>query len=71
VLEYVRVAQDIEEQVATGELRPGDKLPAETALADHYGVAVNTVRRAMVELRKRGLIESVWGKGTFITEGPA
>ena len=71
VLEYMRVAQAIEDKVARGVLRPGDKLPAEQALAEEYGVAYNTIRRAMKELRERGLIETVWGKGTFILRRPS
>ena len=69
VLEYMRVAEDIAGQIARGELRPGDKLPAEQAMAEHYGIAYNTCRRAMKELRDRGLVESVWGKGTFVIGG--
>lgn len=69
VLEWKRVAQAIEDQITAGELRPGDKLDAEQALAERYGVAYNTVRRAMKDLRERGLVESVWGKGTFVTGG--
>lgn len=69
VLEYMRVAQAIEGQITAGELHRGDKLPAERDLAIEYGVAYNTVRRAMEELRERGLVESVWGKGTFVTGG--
>ena len=67
VLEYRRVEEDIAAQIERGELRPGDKLRSEQDLAAHYGVAYNTVRRAMEELRKRGLVDSVWGKGTFVT----
>jgi DNA-binding GntR family transcriptional regulator len=70
VLEYMRVAQVIEDQITRGILRPGDKLPAEQALAEEYGVAYNTARRAMKELRERGLIETIWGKGTFVTGRP-
>jgi len=70
VLEYMRIAQAIEDQIRTGELRPGDKLPAEQALAADYGVAYSTARRAMKELRERGLIETIWGKGTFIIGAP-
>lgn len=38
----------------------------ERDLADEWGVAYQTVRRAMRELRERGLIVSVVGKGTFV-----
>jgi DNA-binding GntR family transcriptional regulator len=66
----MRVAQAIEDKVATGALRPGDKLPAEQDMAEEYQVAYSTIRRAMRELRERGLVESIWGKGTFIVERP-
>ncbi|HEY7431910.1 MAG TPA: winged helix-turn-helix domain-containing protein [Streptosporangiaceae bacterium] len=66
MLEYMRVAEGIAGQIETGELRPGDKLPAEHAIAAEYGVAYSTARRAMKELRDRGLIETIWGKGTFV-----
>ena len=68
VLEYMRVAEAIAGQIETGELRPGDKLPPEQAIAEEYGVAYSTARRAMKELRERGLIETLWGKGTFVRE---
>ena len=69
VLEWERVAQSIRDQIATGELRRGDKLPAEPALAEQYGVSYSTIRRCMKDLRERGLVESIWGKGTFVTGG--
>jgi GntR family transcriptional regulator len=49
-----------------GELAPGQKLPAERDLADERGIAYQTVRRAMRELRERGLVVSRAGKGTFV-----
>ena len=45
----------------------GQKLPAERDLADEWGIADQTVRRAMRELRERGLVVSPVGKGTFVT----
>jgi GntR family transcriptional regulator len=63
---YVQVADHISGQIASGELAPGAKLPAERDLADQWGVAYQTIRRAMRELRERGLIASVVGKGTFV-----
>ena len=68
VLEYERVVKDIADKIADGRLSRGDKLAAEPALAEEYGVSYTTIRRAMGELRKRGLVESVWGRGTFVIE---
>jgi GntR family transcriptional regulator len=68
VLEYIRVANDLEARIKAGELRPGDKLPSEHAVGAEYEVAYSTARRAMKELRDRGLINTVWGKGTFVAQ---
>ncbi|WP_051061854.1 GntR family transcriptional regulator [Nocardiopsis chromatogenes] len=67
-LVYVAVADHIAARVKAGELRPGMQLPPERELAEEYGVAYMTIRRANKELRERGLIVTVHGKGTFITE---
>ena len=67
-LEYVRVADALAARIASGELAPGARLPAEPVLATEYGVAFGTIRRAMDVLRERGLIVTIWGKGTFVAE---
>ncbi|WP_030919529.1 winged helix-turn-helix domain-containing protein [Streptosporangium amethystogenes] len=63
---YVRLANHIQALIDAGDLRPGQRLPAERDLASEYGVAYLTVRRAMRELRGRGLIRTVVGRGTYI-----
>jgi DNA-binding GntR family transcriptional regulator len=65
---YVRLANHIEARIRAGELSLGRRLPAERDQAAEYGVAYMTVRRAMKELRGRGLIRSVVGRGTYIVE---
>ena len=71
-LAYVIVTDDIAARIAAGELQPGARLLAERELAHRYGVAYGTIRRAMKELRARGLISSVQGRGTFVArqDGP-
>jgi DNA-binding GntR family transcriptional regulator len=69
-LAYLRVADDIAARIASGELQPGTRLRAERDLAEHYGVAYGTIRRAMKVLRERGLIESIHGRGTFVADQP-
>jgi GntR family transcriptional regulator len=63
---YVQAADHVAAQISSGELRPGQKLPSERDLADTWGIAYQTVRRTMAELRERGLVISVVGKGTFV-----
>lgn len=68
-LAYVRVAGDIAARIASGELAAGARLRSERDLAEFYGVAYGTVRRAMAMLRDRGLIETIHGRGTFVSAG--
>jgi DNA-binding GntR family transcriptional regulator len=63
---YEQAADYIDGQIRARELVPGQKLPAERDLADEWGIGYQTVRRAMRELRERGLIISRVGKGTFV-----
>ncbi|TFV33379.1 GntR family transcriptional regulator [Streptomyces sp. T1317-0309] len=65
---YVAVADHIEARIRTGDLQPGARLPAERDLAQEYGVAYLTVRRAAQVLRERGLIVTVHGRGTYVSE---
>lgn len=67
---YTQAADYVAAQIASGALVVGDRLPAERDLADQWGVAYLTVRRAMRELRERGLVTSVVGKGTFVIGRP-
>ena len=67
-LVYVQVADHIAARIASGELAPGTRLPPERDLATIYGVAYDTIRRANELLRKRGLIVTVHGRGTFVAE---
>ncbi|MGH3400763.1 MAG: GntR family transcriptional regulator [Streptosporangiaceae bacterium] len=67
---YVQAAEYVAAQIASGKLAVGARLPSERDLADQWGIAYLTVRRAMRELRERGLVTSVVGKGTFITGKP-
>jgi GntR family transcriptional regulator len=63
---FEQAADYVAGRIAAGELSPGQKLPAERDLADQWGIGYQTVRRAMRELRERGLIVSRVGKGTFV-----
>lgn len=67
---YVQLADHIAALIDGGFLRPGARLPSERDMATEYGVAYLTVRRTMRELRARGLVQSVVGRGTFIAPRP-
>ncbi|MFJ2477138.1 GntR family transcriptional regulator [Streptomyces sp. NPDC087659] len=63
---YVRVADQVEEEIRSGQLPYGARLPNERAMGEMYGVAPGTVRRAVRELRDRGLVQTLPNKGTFV-----
>jgi DNA-binding GntR family transcriptional regulator len=66
---YIKVADAIREAIATGELQPGQQLPAGPKLAKDLGVAVMTVRRAIEGLRAEGVLKSTHGVGVFVAAG--
>jgi GntR family transcriptional regulator len=65
-LVYMLIADDIAGQIERGELGPDARLPSENELTQIYGAARMTVRRAVRELRERGLVNVVSGKGTYV-----
>jgi GntR family transcriptional regulator, transcriptional repressor for pyruvate dehydrogenase complex len=65
-----RVVRFLEAQIERGELKPGDRLPAERELAQLVGVSRPTVRAGLRSLAALGVIESRHGAGSFITAGP-
>lgn len=65
-LVYMAVADDIAGRISRGELVSGDKLPGELDMVATYGIARMTASRAVRELRERGLVQTVRGKGTFV-----
>jgi GntR family transcriptional regulator len=66
---FIQAADYVAAKIESGELAPGQKLPAERDLATEWGVAYLTARRAVRELRDRGLVVSRVGKGTFVRAG--
>ena len=61
-----RLSRGIEALIASGELRPGERLPAERALAAASSVSRGTVVTAYADLAERGLVERRQGSGTRI-----
>ena len=67
---YEQVAEHIAMRIKAGELQPGQRMVPEREVAAEYGVAYNTVRKAMEILRGRGLIVTMHGRGTYVAERP-
>jgi GntR family transcriptional repressor for pyruvate dehydrogenase complex len=67
---HEQIAQNIEEMIASDQLRPGDQLPTERELAKLLGVNRATVREGIRLLQQRGLVDMKVGSGTFVTNVP-
>jgi DNA-binding GntR family transcriptional regulator len=66
----MQVANLIEAYIRENRLGIDDRLPRETDLAYEYEVAPGTIRRALEELRERGVVHTVHGRGTYIVRVP-
>jgi GntR family transcriptional regulator len=69
-LAYVRVMRQLETDIATGRLTPGERLAPERQLGERLDVARNTLRRALADLAARGLLVSRDRSGWFVQGGP-
>lgn len=65
---YIAIADSIAADLANGRLSPGDRLPAQRQLAKSLGLDFTTVARGYSEARRRGLLASQVGSGTFVTD---
>lgn len=65
---YQQLKQRLRNEIARGEYKPGDQLPAEPELIQQFGVSRITVRQALSDLAAEGLVVRRHGKGTFVTE---
>lgn len=63
---YRAIAKALDEDIASGRLRPRDRLPTHRDLAWALGMTVGTVSRAYAEAERRGLIVGEVGRGTFV-----
>ncbi|MCG5220236.1 GntR family transcriptional regulator [Streptosporangium sp. KLBMP 9127] len=66
---YRQVAADLRSRIEAGTLRPRRPLPSEARLQQEFGVARDTVRRAVAYLAELGLVHTVSGRGTYVRAG--
>lgn len=68
---YQTIADEIGADITSGKLGPDAAIPSESDIQQMYGVARATARHAIAELRRRGLVYTVAGRGSFVgTELP-
>jgi DNA-binding transcriptional regulator YhcF (GntR family) len=68
---YQRIAGEIAERIAAGELAPGDRVPSTRQIVERYHVAMATATKALTELRVQGLVRPEPGVGTVVAAPPA
>lgn len=64
---YLQVVDQVKSAAASGAIRPGEPLPSIRPLAEELRVNRNTVAKAYAELESQGVIETIAGKGCFIS----
>ncbi len=65
---YVRIESLVRNRIMNGQLQPGDKLPTEEELVKQFGVSQITIRNALSNLERDGLVVRNRAKGTFVAE---
>ena len=63
---YAQIIDGFREQIATGLLQPGDKLPSVRELASSLAINPNTIQRSYRRLEMEGWITTIPGKGCFV-----
>ena len=53
---FAQIKAVITEQIETGEIHPGDKVPSENELAQNHNVSRMTARRALTELDRKSVV---------------
>lgn len=63
---FQEIVEHVQAQILSGALKPGDRLPAERELAQHFGVSRAAVREAIKSLAEKGLVDVHVGRGTYV-----
>lgn len=65
-----RIAQRLRDDIAAGRLAAGERLPAESGLAESFGVSRPIVREAIAQLRADGVLVTRKGSGAYVSDTP-
>ena len=63
---HVEISEMLAREIQAGVLADGSRLASERLMADELGVAVGTLRKALLELTQKGLLERVQGSGNYV-----
>ncbi len=64
---YLQIVDQVKAAAASGALRSGEPLPSIRPLAEELRVNRNTIAKAYLELESQGVIETIPGKGCFLS----
>lgn len=67
---FERIAESIRDDIRSGQLQPGDKLPPHRELAAKYNVAVATLQNALRKLQDEGWLTARASVGVFVNTPP-
>ena len=67
---YAALRDRLKREILAGKRKPGDKLPSESEFTAEFGVSRITVRQALGDLQKEGLLVKAHGKGSFVSLPP-
>ncbi|MEU0480555.1 TetR/AcrR family transcriptional regulator C-terminal domain-containing protein [Streptosporangium sp. NPDC006013] len=66
---YLRIVAELRRRIATGRLRPGDRVPSTRQIIQEWGVAMATAGKVLATLRREGLVRVAPGVGTLVADG--
>jgi DNA-binding GntR family transcriptional regulator len=67
---YRQLANVLRDRIRSAQLPAGSRMPSEKDLQDEFGLARETIRRALAVLRAEGLVDVRHGHGTYVVEAP-
>lgn len=63
---YVQISELLIRDIAAGRLMDGERLPPERDMAKSLGISVGTLRKALMDLQEKGVLERIQGSGNYI-----
>lgn len=65
---YSQIVESMKLFIASGEMKPGGRVPPVRELAAEAGVNPNTMQRALMDLEREGLLKTVRTSGRYVTD---
>lgn len=65
---YQRIIDWLTENIASGNLKPGSKIPSENELCEKFDISRQTARHAIGKLVEKGILTSIRGSGTYVAD---